>query len=180
MRIRHALLAMSHEAIRAKSRLACEAVIALPQFQRAQVVMIYLETHGEVATELIAQAAFAAGKTVLAPMVDTAAHRLHAGELKCFEQTISHGPYGIREPSPCPPWPAERIDVIVVPAIAYDRRCNRLGRGGGYYDRFLSDPTFRAFKCGLAFHEQILDALPALSHDIPVHMVATDQELIRR
>jgi 5-formyltetrahydrofolate cyclo-ligase len=70
------------------------------------------------------------------------------------------------------------LDLIVAPALAYDRRGNRLGRGGGYYDRFISRHS-GALVCGLAFDGQLLDDLPAEPHDQPVNMVATNVEFLR-
>jgi 5-formyltetrahydrofolate cyclo-ligase len=63
--------------------------------------------------------------------------------------------------------------------MAYDRQGGRLGRGGGYYDRFLGQPGLRAVRCGLAFAEQVVDELPTAPHDQPVDIVVTDQEVLR-
>jgi 5-formyltetrahydrofolate cyclo-ligase len=90
---------------------------------------------------------------------------------------ISHG---LRQPA----WrqrevEIERIDLVIVPALAFDRAGNRLGRGGGFYDRFLARPGLGASKIGLAFDEQIVDTIPVGPNDIPVDIVVTDKEIIR-
>ena len=89
------------------------------------------------------------------------------------------GSFGIGEPAAGEAWPIEDIDLIVVPAVAYDRRGRRLGRGGGFYDRFLARGGLRARTCGLAFAQQIVQELPAESHDYPVEIVVTDREVLR-
>ena len=66
----------------------------------------------------------------------------------------------------------ETMELIVVPAVAYDRRGNRLGRGKGYYDRLLA--TTKASKIGVAYEFQVVDDIPAESHDVPVDIVITE------
>jgi 5-formyltetrahydrofolate cyclo-ligase len=87
------------------------------------------------------------------------------------------GPYGIPAPDG-PTIPPETIDLIVVPGLAFDRSCHRLGQGGGYYDRYL--PYCRAVTVGLAFELQMTDDLPWEAHDIQLDFVATDAALYAR
>jgi len=68
------------------------------------------------------------------------------------------------------------IELIVVPAVAYDRSGNRLGRGKGYYDRLLT--TTRATKIGVGYDFQLLDSLPTEEHDVPMDMIFTQTEVI--
>ena len=96
-----------------------------------------------------------------------------------MSEGIAAGAYGIREPISNEAFPPEQIDLIVVPAMAFGADGARLGRGGGFYDRFLSQPDLRAATCGLAFHEQVLDAVPTGEHDCPVMVVVTDKEVLR-
>ena len=63
----------------------------------------------------------------------------------------------------------ESIDLFIVPAIAYDKNCNRLGRGGGYYDRLLS--KVKGYAAGLVFDAQIADEIPREPHDCTVDAV---------
>ena len=86
---------------------------------------------------------------------------------------------GIREPAGGEAWPIEQIDLVVVPALAYDRSGNRLGRGGGFYDRFLAQPALRAVRCGLAFSKQVVQELPVGPNDHPVDLLVTDAEVLR-
>ena len=76
-------------------------------------------------------------------------------------------------------WPLEDIDFIIVPALAYDHNGGRLGRGGGFYDRFLAHTEVKAVTCGLAFSEQLVDELPIHAHDYPVQILVTDKDVIR-
>jgi 5-formyltetrahydrofolate cyclo-ligase len=76
------------------------------------------------------------------------------------------------------PIPFGQIDLVVAPALGFDRRGNRLGRGGSFYDRFFANQEVIASRCGLAFAEQILDSIPITESDEPVHFVVTDEEVI--
>ena len=86
---------------------------------------------------------------------------------------------GIREPAREETWPLEEIDLVVVPALAYDRLGNRLGRGGGFYDRFLARLEMRTVVCGLAFAQQVVEELPTHATDHPVDLLVTDEEVLR-
>lgn len=142
--------------------------------------MVYLEIPHELHTLDIVNAVLAAHKTLLSPVVLPGDKMMHAGKLQGpNDPDLIISDYGIREPIHSPPWPIELIDFIVVPAMAFDNQGNRLGRGGGYYDRFLSQPGLRAFKCGLAFDEQLLPAVPMHKHDMPVDAVVTDTQVLR-
>jgi 5-formyltetrahydrofolate cyclo-ligase len=68
----------------------------------------------------------------------------------------------------------KKLDLIIVPGAAFDRKCNRLGMGKGFYDRYLSHLT-NIPKIALAFEEQILDEVPKDSYDVPINMIITDQ-----
>ncbi|MDP4107760.1 MAG: 5-formyltetrahydrofolate cyclo-ligase, partial [Bacillota bacterium] len=71
-----------------------------------------------------------------------------------------------------------KIDLVVVPGVAFDIRRNRIGYGGGYYDRFLKKTSFACFKVGLAFEAQIADEVPIDRYDVPLHMVITENAII--
>jgi 5-formyltetrahydrofolate cyclo-ligase len=173
------LAAMPAEQAAQKSDLACRRLTAAPEFVRAHVVMLYMPIPGEVDCLPAATAGWQAGKTVLLPRIEPASHRLLAIRFQSLNDEFITGRFGIREPAGGDPWPIERIDLIIVPGLAFDRRGGRLGRGGGFYDRFLAQPTRRAPACGLAFAEQVLDELPRMEHDYPVDMLVSDREVLR-
>lgn len=94
-------------------------------------------------------------------------------ELLPYERTsLRLGAFHIEEPAEGTPADPASMELIVVPAVAYDRRGNRLGRGKGFYDRLLS--TTKATTIGVAYDFQLLDELPVEPHDTPVHIVITE------
>ena len=86
---------------------------------------------------------------------------------------------GVREPVAGNPVPVREIDLVVVPGLGFTITGFRIGRGMGFYDRFLAQSDFIGVSCGLAFDEQVVPDLPILDHDMPLSMLATDK-LIRR
>jgi 5-formyltetrahydrofolate cyclo-ligase len=91
-----------------------------------------------------------------------------------LEEGLEAGPYGIKQPklAQAQALADETLDMVVVPGVAFDKQNNRLGRGGGYYDRFLGSLSPRTVTVGLAFDFQIVDTLPFQEkHDVSVSRV---------
>ena len=86
---------------------------------------------------------------------------------------------GVREPVAGNPIPLDLIDLVVVPGLGFTESGHRIGRGMGFYDRFLAQSEFIGVSCGLAFEEQIVASIPLLDHDIPLAMLATDRGIRR-
>lgn len=91
---------------------------------------------------------------------------------------LSLGAFLIEEPEGVDTVDMDTIDLVVVPAVAYDRQCNRVGRGRGYYDRLLRGT--RAVKVGVAYDFQLMDEVPYDDNDVPVDIVITDRRTVRR
>jgi 5-formyltetrahydrofolate cyclo-ligase len=114
----------------------------------------------------------AAGKTVALPAFTPDANRYTASQILDPARDLVVGRFGIREPGPaCPVIPLNRLDLVLVPGIAFDARGGRLGRGQGFYDRLLAD--VRGTKCGVAFAEQLVDVVPMGSLDIRLNCILT-------
>ncbi len=92
------------------------------------------------------------------------------------ESKLELGSFHIEEPSGNDTVDAADIEMVVVPAVAYDARGNRLGRGKGFYDRFLASTP--AVKVGVGYDFQLLDEIPAEPHDVPMDIVITQKSTI--
>jgi 5-formyltetrahydrofolate cyclo-ligase len=68
---------------------------------------------------------------------------------------------------------------VVVPGLGFTPDGHRIGRGMGFYDRFLAQPEFLGLSCGLAFEEQMVPSVPILDHDMPLSMLVTDRGILR-
>lgn len=157
---------------------AQQALIDLPAFRQARTILLYQAFRGEVDTAAIIAAALAAGKRLALPRVIKEPRSLVLHAYSGDPATLQRGAYGIAEPRPeWPVIPLETVDLAVVPGVAFDPAGNRLGYGGGYYDRLLPDlrrANPQAVLIGLAFRFQLMTDLPVDPHDIRLDGVATD------
>ena len=98
-------------------------------------------------------------------------------EVLPYEETrLELGSFHIEEPTGKDVTDPSEIEMVVVPAVAYDRKGKRLGRGKGFYDRFLKN--IKATKVGVGYEFQLVDELPAEPHDIPMDIVVTQHTTI--
>lgn len=139
----------------------------LPQFERAQTVLLYWSMDDEVDTHPFVERWYRRKKLLL-PCVegDHLLLRPYTGP-ECMQAGAQ---FGIGEPTGTVFDRLEEIDMIVVPGVAFDRRGNRMGRGRGFYDRLLST-TPTAYKVGVAFDFQMFDAIPVEPFDMPMDKV---------
>lgn len=161
-----------------KSRQLCRNLIGTPQFRNASTVMIYLSMPYEVDTTPIILHCWQQGKTVVVPKVSWQQRHMIPIEINSLETGISTGAGGLRNPTTGVPMPIDDIDIVVAPGLAFDKKGNRLGRGGAYYDRFLASDQLKAAVCTLAFNEQIVDEVPTDEHDKTVDFIVTEDRII--
>jgi len=158
-----------------KSGIIKDRLFSEKAFNEAKVVMFYVSLKDEVNTMSMIDEAIKIGKRVCVPVIIKEEKRLIAGEIKDRTNDLERQHFGIYQPKPghVKEVPLEDIDLIVVPGIAFDKNNVRLGRGHGYYDRFLCAVPKKARTVGLAFDFQIIENLPKDSHDIPVWKTIT-------
>jgi 5-formyltetrahydrofolate cyclo-ligase len=153
-----------------KSKLIEEKLLKQEEFIKAKRIMFYLAFDGEVKTESMIDKARSLGKQIYVPLCDTKEKTLKPCILM-KDSILKKGPYQTLEPRAKTNLALEELDLAVVPALAYDKSGNRLGRGKGYYDRFLTRVSGRTHSIGLAFDFQILPTLPVEQNDISVNKV---------
>ena len=177
--IRQKLAGLNPAVAHAKSMAICKRLLEQPEYDRAQTIMIYLPMADEVDVAPIALRGWQQEKTIAAPRLAWDQRHMLPVEIRSLETGLVVTYKGLREPAGGEPVPVEFLDLVIVPALAYDRQGNRLGRGAGFYDRFLKTPQFRGLAVGVAFREQLVDHIPAQENDVPVHMLVTDEEVFR-
>ncbi|MBI4309110.1 MAG: 5-formyltetrahydrofolate cyclo-ligase [Candidatus Omnitrophica bacterium] len=155
-----------------KSRGIAGQLFILPAFQRAKTVLFYASLPGEVDSFAMIEQAKQLQKNVALPVL-VRDQRKMIPILTDSINDLQDGPYGVRQPrlDPSKIVDLSSIDAVVVPGLAFDRAYNRLGRGAGYYDRFLSRLADSAVTIGVAFDFQIVDCLPVEEHDVPLDFV---------
>ena len=144
------------------------AVERLPEFRAARTVAVFAALPDEPATDEVL-ARWASTRRVVLPRVEGDAMRFYA----CRPDALVFGAFGILEPQGERPCPAGEIDLVVWPGVAFTADGRRLGRGRGYYDRYLGDPAFRGFRVGVCYAHQLVDDLPVEPHDVRMDRVIT-------
>ena len=177
-KLQNDLLAMPTEQRSLKSRKACQNLLSTPEFQSASTVMMYLSLPHEVDTSEAILHAWQLGKIVAVPKISWQQRHMIAVRINSLETGFSTSASGLRNPVTGVPVPFGDIDLVVTPALGFDNKGNRLGRGGSYYDRFFASEELKADKCGFAFAEQLVDSVPVTSADVPVDFLVTDEEII--
>jgi 5-formyltetrahydrofolate cyclo-ligase len=176
--LRERINAMSEADRHAKSLAACALVAGSPEFAAARVIMLYLSTPTEVDTAPLALRAWQASKAIVVPKVSWDQRRMLPVEITSLKDGVTTtGP--VREPIAGTPMPVNLIDLVIVPGVGFTSTGQRIGRGMGFYDRFLAQQEFIGVSCGLAFEEQIVPELPTLDHDMSLSMLASDRGVRR-
>ena len=155
-----------------KSQVIGEMLFKLPAITNAKTILFYASLPGEVDTFAMIRKAIELQKQAALPVV-LHEQRTLIPTLTEHMEDLHLSTYGIHEPKRHPEREIslDRIDAVVVPALAFDKANNRLGRGKGYYDRFLKSLPSSAVTVGIAFDFQLADRLPTEDHDVAVHHV---------
>ena len=148
--------------------------------REAESIMFYIDFGSEVRTQNCITKAIDHGKTVIVPVCSADERReLLPSRLLDLQREVEESTFGIPEPKPefRRPFPPEKIDLVVVPGLAFDEKGYRIGYGGGYYDRFLTRCP-QALHVGLAYEMQMIECAFLWKSDIPVHKIITEDKVI--
>jgi 5-formyltetrahydrofolate cyclo-ligase len=153
-----------------------EQVTAWSVFKDAHCVACYVSIDNEVDTRRLIISALDMGKQVCVPVTQKKSV-MHFQLISGLDELLPTR-FGLLEPV----FQAEKIvvpddlDLVIVPGLAFDRQGNRLGFGGGFYDRFLTRCS--ATRMGLAYAFQVVDVVPIENHDVQMDRLVTEDEVI--
>ena len=143
----------------------------LPAFAAAHTVALFSALPDEPDTGGVAERWRAAGKRLVLPRVEGDVMRFYEYD----PRTMRPGAFGIAEPGPearlCEP---RELDLVIVPGTAFTAVGARMGRGRGYYDKYLAQPEVHAVKIGVCYAHQLVGELPSEPHDVAMDCVITD------
>lgn len=163
------------EACQALSLQIQKKLLAARCFRQAQTMALYSPVHNEVQTSLLLEAALDQGKQTFFPRVCGDRMRF----LRVLSPTdLAPGHFGVAEPTTEESIGGDQLDLILVPGIAFDHSGHRLGYGKGFYDRELAQATGRSCRVGLCYQFQLCSWLPRETHDLPVHVLVTEEQII--
>jgi len=156
-----------------KSLKIFKKLLGSPQFKAAKTILFYASFDGEVDTFDMMRETQQLGKKIALPIIDMKNKHILPVYVNNLQEDLVPGPFGIKQPRlvknrlvAC-----EEIDLSIVPGIAFDQHNHRLGRGAGYYDRFLIRLSKDIPSIGLAFDFQVVDSLPRQDHDVALTRV---------
>ena len=158
-----------------KSLLLKDKLFGDPTFKKARTVLFYVGFGGEVNTVPMIEEAISTGKRVLLPQVDLEKKELKLFEIRDLRSQLRSGPMGIQEPDPSKvkAVAADQVDCVIVPGLAFDKHKRRLGRGAGFYDRFLSTTSARPW--GVGWEAQLsAEPVPVGPNDIRMWALCTE------
>jgi 5-formyltetrahydrofolate cyclo-ligase len=165
------------------ARLAASAQIRTrlkeqPFWLGAASILFFAPMPDEVNVWPLLEEFLAGGKIAALPRFDSANNDYVACRVQHPQIEIVPGQFGIREPKTgCAEIPLDRLGLILVPGVAFDLHGGRLGRGRGFYDRLL--PEIHGIKCGVAFDEQMVDAVPAGKLDVRMDFILTPTRCVK-
>ncbi len=161
-----------------KSARILERLLHLPEFRASRNCMLFVSMSDELDTKPVIEAALREGRRVFLPKVYLEEKSMRIYRLRTLGE-LREGSYGIEEPDETEEAVPEEIDFVLVPARAFDERGDRLGRGAGYYDKFLAADRVWAPRCGAAYECQLLESVPVTDSDLPVDVVVTEERTLR-
>ena len=167
---------LSPEEREVKSALAVERLAASEVFRKAHTVMLYDHVGGELSLDTLLTHPAAAGKRFCYPLCVSRTEMI-----SMVPGAWQTGAYGIREPvrEQSEEVRPEEIDLVICPGTAFDPACNRMGMGGGYYDRYLPR-CVNARVVMAAFEAQKVDQVPTDPWDRPMEMVFTEEAVYQK
>lgn len=176
--VRSALAAVSPKDAAAWSADLSRRLVNTPGFKQARTLMAFLPISGEPDLSKACHDALAAGKRLCMPRIDWDRGTMTPALIRGLDTGLVTTRHGIREPAADAPGvdPAE-LDLVLVPGVAFDASGRRLGRGSGYYDRFLAPLSVATV--GAAFELQLVPEVPAGPDDVPVGAIVTERRFIR-
>ncbi len=160
-----------------KSRVISENFIEQDFYFNSRVIMVYMPLADEVNVIPIIQHALKNGKKIVVPKCDTNKSIIKPIEVQDIEKDLVEGFASILEPHKEVFFDPDKIDLIIVPGRAFDENGCRLGRGKGYYDKFLRNNN-KSLKVGVAFEFQIVKELDKCEHDVFMDYLITESRVL--
>lgn len=176
----HTRNSKSSDFISKNSAIITDKLLKMDCINNANTIMLYLDFNNEVKTYNLIKKLLSLKKIVAAPITQLEEKKLIPSQIIDLENDVKIGAYGIREPKQeySTPVDIKTLDIVIVPAVAYDSNCYRLGYGGGFYDRFLENLRNDSITIGIAFDFQIFDDIPKEPHDVKLDYVITESRII--
>lgn len=162
------------------SLLIADNFMGLKCYGTSKEILAYYPFRSEIDTTIIICNALKQKKKIILPKVSD--KKLDLYYIKDLKNDLSPGSFDIMEPIPskCTIASYENINMVLVPGVGFDRNFNRLGYGGGFYDKLLEELPMKTPRIALAFDLQLIKNIPVMAHDLKVDIIITEKEILRR
>ena len=171
---------LSKNDLSAKIKAIENRLFEFANFLESRIVLMYVGGESEIPTGNILKRAYEYGKIVVLPAFETETFRMILMKVDNLDKDLQEGPRGVAEPDPesCKRVPIEKVDIAIIPGIAFDEKGARIGTGRGYYDRLIPNLSITTRKVALALEEQMVPQIPMESHDKFVDIIITDKRIV--
>lgn len=178
-RAREAMAALPAVRRAEASRAACGLAQQQEWFGRAMAMMVYAPLPMELDIRPLVEAALRAGRVVCMPKVGWEGRSLTPVAIHNLDDLVDGERFGLKEPRAGARVVAkDMLDLVIVPGLAFDAEGGRLGRGAGFYDRFLGSLGPRAVKVGVAYEAQVFPSVPTEPQDVRLDVVVTESRVV--
>ena len=174
------IAALSKTEQNAKLKAIENRLFEFANFLEARIVLLYVNGAGEIPTGGILERTSEYGKVVVLPAFKPEKLKMNLMKVDNLSTDLIAGPRGVAEPDPsrCKLVPIDKVDIAIIPGIAFDEKGARIGSGRGYYDRLIPNLPITTRKVSLAFEEQMVPQIPMESHDKFVDIIITDKRIV--
>ena len=155
----------------------CQYLQQWPEWNVARVIMGFMALPSEPNVLPALRQAFARGAQIAFPIVD--GDTIQVGTVASLSDEHFHADsMGVKSPIAWTPIHADQLDIVLVPGVAFDKRGGRLGRGGGFYDRFLAQLAQRTHTVGVSDARRVVASVPMEPHDLPIKWLVSDAQRV--
>ena len=171
---------LSKNQVSEKTRAIEDRLFEFANFLESKIALLYINGDHEVPTENIIKRCYVYNKIVVLPAFDSEQSTMNLMKVDNYPQELISGQRGVLEPDAgrCKNVPLDRVDIAIIPGIAFDEKGGRIGSGRGYYDRLIPRLAITTRKVALTLEEQIVPQIPMESHDKYVDIIITDKRII--
>jgi 5-formyltetrahydrofolate cyclo-ligase len=168
---------LSNDLRQEKSTIIIQKLLELKQYSDSINILAYFPFRSEINTRMLIEKALFQGKRIALPKVNK--KKLDLYYIKSLLTGLEPGCYDIMEPVPseCERALPLEIDLVIVPGVGFDAGMNRLGYGGGFYDKLLREISPQVPRIALAFDLQVVDHVPVSEHDLKIDILITESRI---
>ena len=172
--------ALTDETLLLKNRQIEERLFDFANFLESKIVLLYLNGKLEVTSRRIIEKSYGLNKIVVLPAINGTSTKITLLKVDNLDTDLTVSAAGNPTPNAerCKRVPIDRIDIAIIPGVAFDEKGGRIGMGDGFYDRLIPKLPATTRKVALAFDEQVLPQIPMESHDKHVDIIITEKRII--